>query len=127
MHPAYFETFFDPHDFAGEWPVRFAIITAWATTGTNRPLAENDAADHQLKQEISRCGFWHQKVTGYCPKTNQAGRLNCHSALPVIWGTFSSRTPSILSMMISFMYRTATSAGNQCSSGDFGIGSAQDR
>ena len=72
MHPAYFEALFDPHGFAGKWPMQFAIITAWATTGSNRPFWENEAADRQLKQEISRRDFWHQRVTGYSPETGHA-------------------------------------------------------
>jgi hypothetical protein len=72
MHAAYFEALFALHDFAGKWPAQFAIITAWATTGSDRPLSENEAADRQLKQEISRRRVWHQRVTGYCLKTGHA-------------------------------------------------------
>jgi len=72
MHPAYIETLFDPYDFASNWPDRFAIVTAWATTGTSRPLPENEAADRALEHEIAMRGLWHQRLTGYSPSTNHA-------------------------------------------------------
>ena len=72
MHPAYFETLFDAHGFSGEWPARFAIVTAWATTGTCLSQAANAEADRQLELELQRRGSWRQRITGYSPTTGHA-------------------------------------------------------
>ena len=72
MHPAYFETLFDSNCDASDWPDRFAIITAWATTGTSWPLPENEAADQRLEHEIAIRGLWHQRLIGYSPSTDHA-------------------------------------------------------
>ena len=72
MHPAYFETRFDAHGFSGEWPARFAIVTAWATTGTCLSQAANDEADRQLELELQCRGSWRQRITGYSPTTGHA-------------------------------------------------------
>ena len=72
MHPAYFETLFDAHGFAGEWPAQFAIVTAWAATGTYSTQAANDEADRKLELELQRRGCWRQRITGYSPTTGHA-------------------------------------------------------
>lgn len=72
MHPAYFEILFDAHGFSGEWPSRFAIVTAWATTGTLWSQAANDKADRDLELELQRRGCWRQRITGYSPTTEHA-------------------------------------------------------
>jgi hypothetical protein len=72
MHQAYFEILFDSHDFCGNWPLQFAIVTAWATTGTSKSKAENESANRKLQFELERRGLWHQMVTGYSPTTRHA-------------------------------------------------------
>lgn len=72
MHPAYFETHFDSHGFLGIWPVQFAIVTAWATTGTLKSMAANESANRELQFELEHRRLWHQKVTGYSPTTKHA-------------------------------------------------------
>ena len=72
MYPAYFETLFDAHGFFGEWPAQFAIVTAWATTGTSLSEAANDEADRELELELQRRGSWRQRMTGYSPTTGHA-------------------------------------------------------
>jgi len=72
MHPAYSETLFDSHGFSGEWPDQFAIVTAWATTGSVQLLVANEFANRELEFELKRCGYWHQMVTGYSPTTMHA-------------------------------------------------------
>ena len=72
MNPAYFETLFDAHGFSGEWPTRFAIVTAWATTGTCWSQAAIDDADRKLELELQQRGTWRQRITGYSPTTRHA-------------------------------------------------------
>ncbi len=72
MHPAYLETQFDSHGFGGKWPKQFAIITAWATTGTSKSSAANEAANRELLRVLQCRGHWHQPVTGYSPTTRHA-------------------------------------------------------
>ena len=72
MHPSYFETLFDSHGFRETWPTHFAVVTAWATTGTSKSQAANEAANSELQSELQRRGLWHQPVTGYSPTTKHA-------------------------------------------------------
>jgi len=75
MHPAYFETHFRQDDGSPKiqrWPERFAIITAWATTGEHWSEVENVSADQQLKEELQRRSTWCRRLTGYSPQTGHA-------------------------------------------------------
>lgn len=72
MTPEYFETHFDPAGFEGPWPARFAIITAYATTGEQWSLDDSKAADLKLKAEFLRCNVWAQRITGFSPRTGHA-------------------------------------------------------
>ena len=72
MHPAYFETLFNAHGFSREWPAQFAIVTAWATTGTWSSQTANEAADRQLELELQRRRTWRQRIIGYSPTTGHA-------------------------------------------------------
>jgi len=72
MHPAYFSTLFDPHRYDGEWPNRFAIITAWATTGEHWPIEKCREADERLRARLAAMGVWHRRVTGYAPDGSHA-------------------------------------------------------
>lgn len=67
MNPVYLETHFECLDELDDWPVEFAIITAYATTGENWPDAKNKAADQQLEADLRKQGRWVRKLTGYSP------------------------------------------------------------
>ncbi|MFM8780825.1 MAG: DUF3293 domain-containing protein [Gemmatimonadota bacterium] len=49
--------------------MRFAIISAYATTGERWNPAREEAADAQLLAAICAYGVWHTRVTGYSPTT----------------------------------------------------------
>jgi hypothetical protein len=49
------------------FPQRFAIITAYATTGEHWKEEENRLADRKLKKRFERADQWHARVTGYSP------------------------------------------------------------
>lgn len=72
MHPAYFDTHFATPDPTDDWPAAFAVITAYATTGTSRSAAENDAADRLLEAGLRARGGWLRRLTGYSPITGHA-------------------------------------------------------
>jgi hypothetical protein len=72
MPPAYFETHFDAHGFAGPRPDEFVIITAWATTGQQWSQMENKTANEQLDSELQRLNVWRHRVTGFSPSTGHA-------------------------------------------------------
>ena len=109
MHPAYFETLFDAHGFSGEWPARFAIVTAWATTGTCLSQAAND----------EQTGNWNWNCNAVVPGGNalpailprpdmrsRDGRWRCRLTKPASWHTGSCRMPYISSMRITCAFRT---------------------
>jgi len=62
---SYYLTKFDIHDFQGEWPQAFAIITAFQTTGETWSAEKNESQNAMLHRELSERGFWNQKVTGF--------------------------------------------------------------
>ena len=72
MHPAYFDTRFLVADSAEAWPQAFAIISAYATTGEEWPLAKNQAADQELELELQRRSPWLRRLTGYSPNSGHA-------------------------------------------------------
>jgi hypothetical protein len=69
VHPAYFETLFTCEPPDAQWPERFVLLTAWATTGQCWPLERNQQADRELQRRLQRDGHWHHRVTGYSPTT----------------------------------------------------------
>jgi len=72
MHPAYFETHFQRDEPWDDWPASFAVITAYAPTGTTRPAAENAEADRRLEAELRSARCWVRRLTGYSPTTGHA-------------------------------------------------------
>ena len=72
IHPAYFDTHFRLEAPISEWPERFVIITAFATTGEAWTAEENDSADRELESELRRSGRWVSRLTGYSPSTGHA-------------------------------------------------------
>lgn len=72
LHPEYARVRFHLDAGVGppEWPTRFAIITAWATTGEQWPLARNQEADVRLAGHLE--DVWHLRLTGYSPRTGHA-------------------------------------------------------
>jgi hypothetical protein len=72
MHPAYFETLFRQEGSWDDWPSKFAIITAYATTGENWTDAENEKADLALEAELRGRVQWVRRLTGFSPTTKHA-------------------------------------------------------
>lgn len=72
MHPEYFKTRFLVADSAEAWPQAFAIISAYATTGEEWPLAKNQAADQELELELRSRSPWLRRMTGYSRKSRHA-------------------------------------------------------
>jgi hypothetical protein len=71
-HPAYFQVRFRSPGSPLDWPISFAIITAWATTGEFWSAEENQAADAQLAVRLRNIGCWHRRITGYSPLDGHA-------------------------------------------------------
>jgi hypothetical protein len=72
INPVYFETHFKRQKSWEDWPHKFAIITAYATTGEAWTDSENEAADKKLEAELRQQGSWLQRLTGYSPVTGHA-------------------------------------------------------
>lgn len=72
MNPAYFETHFEQHEPCQEWPKRFAIITAFATTGERWSEEKNRKADRALESELRNKAKWMRRLTGYSPSNGHA-------------------------------------------------------
>jgi len=72
MPEAYRETHFRLAEHADEWPLEFAIITAYATTGEKWSDAENEAADRALHAELCQHSQFVRRITGYSPSTGHA-------------------------------------------------------
>ena len=53
-------------------PHRFAIITAYATTGELWTDEENQRADRRLQKRFERAGMAHTRITGYSPASGHA-------------------------------------------------------
>ncbi len=68
----YFETRFRTPVAPPGWPARFAILTAWATTGEQWSPAQNQQADARLAAHLAERGLWHHRLTGYSPRTGHA-------------------------------------------------------
>ncbi len=86
MNPIYFETHFlsDLKD----WPVTFAIITAYATTGETWTAEKNEAADRGLGKVLIANGSLLGRVVGYSPKTGHkepgwAARIDWNEACDI--------------------------------------------
>ena len=72
MHQAYFKTQFLTQELVELWPQEFVIVTAYATTGTQWPLEQNEAADRRLESELRVRGGWLMRLTGFSPSTGHA-------------------------------------------------------
>ena len=70
--PAYFLTRFSVPALPPQWPGRFAILTAWATTGEHWPDERNRAADESLRQELVQRGLPHHRIVGASPDGQHA-------------------------------------------------------
>lgn len=66
FHPAYYRTVFSA-DETDSWPARFAIVTAYATTGETWSAERNQQGDRDLLARIEERGYWHKRVTGASP------------------------------------------------------------
>jgi hypothetical protein len=72
IHPACFSTVFDVEIPAGGLPTNWALVTAFARTGTVRRFAEDEAADARLAGELDRLGLRRWRVTGRSPAGDHA-------------------------------------------------------
>ena len=72
MSPAYFETHFQHEGRDDGWPSKFAIITAYNTTGETWSPERNSAADTDLAAELAAMRVWRRQITGYSPSTGHA-------------------------------------------------------
>lgn len=70
--PAYFLTAFTVLEDPSRWPDRFAIISAWATTGEDWSNQRNQDADNRLELALKQCGLAHRRVIGASPDGNHA-------------------------------------------------------
>ena len=68
----YFESQFHIDARSLQFPERFAIITAYATTGETWTVEENEAADRALAEDLARSGKWHERIIGYSLTTGHA-------------------------------------------------------
>lgn len=64
IHPACFGTVFDAAPPPGGFPPRWAVVTAYARTGTVRPFVEDAGADAALATELVLAQVPHWRVTG---------------------------------------------------------------
>lgn len=69
----YFDTHFKDIATATEFPARFGIITAYATTGETWTPEQNSAADIRLLKELESRGIWHTRITGYVGEHAEPG------------------------------------------------------
>ena len=70
--PAYLETRFTVDSPPVKWPDRFAIITAWATTGEAWSTEKNLEADARLMKSLLERKVWHHRITGTSPDGQHA-------------------------------------------------------
>jgi hypothetical protein len=71
----YKSTVFEYHDFPADWPMSFAILTAYATTGETWTPEQNIEADRQLEAELRKGGHRIHRISGYSKdlKTHEEG------------------------------------------------------
>jgi carbohydrate-binding DOMON domain-containing protein len=56
----------------GDWPAEFAVITAYATTGENWTVIQNEQADAELKSCLEVNSTWMKRLIGYSPDTGHS-------------------------------------------------------
>lgn len=69
---AYFETHFRVDTPGHEWPEKFVIISACATTGESWTEEETAAADRNLLGALHARGEWLARVIGFSPTTRHS-------------------------------------------------------
>ncbi len=69
MHPAYFDTYFRGERPDGSWPNSFAVLSAYATTGSTWSRERNVSADEALERALRERGGWLHRLVGYSPRT----------------------------------------------------------
>ena len=72
MHPAYSDTRFRCHVHPESWPEKFAILSAYATTGFTWSPERNASADRALEETLRQRGVWLHRLIGYSPDTQHA-------------------------------------------------------
>jgi hypothetical protein len=72
IHPACFSTVFDVELPSGCLPAHWALVTAFARTGTVRRFAEEVEADARLAAELDKLGLRRWRVTGRSPAGDHA-------------------------------------------------------
>lgn len=72
FHPAYARTLFRSDAGPEEWPERFVILSAFATTGEQWPEERNEAADRALEATLRERSAWVVRVVGFSPDTDHA-------------------------------------------------------
>lgn len=72
IHPACFSTVFDVEIPSGGLPANWALVTAFARTGTVRRFAEDESADARLAAELDKLGLLRWRVTGRSPAGDHA-------------------------------------------------------
>jgi hypothetical protein len=72
LHPEYFHTRFRVDAPIERWPDRFAIVSAFATTGEAWSRERNELADKALEAELRSRGCWMLRIVGYSPRTGHA-------------------------------------------------------
>jgi hypothetical protein len=88
FHPAYFQIAFRTDGPVPQWPERFVIITAYATTGESWSEERNVEADRQLHAHLVARGHEPIRITGFDPESGHAEpgwavELPLHEALEV--------------------------------------------
>lgn len=71
----YKSTVFEYQNFPKDWPMSFAILTAYATTGETWTPEQNIEADRQLEAELRKSGYRIHPISGYSKdlKTHEEG------------------------------------------------------
>ena len=72
MRPEYFHTRFRTEITFDGWPERFAIITAYATTGEVWTEEQNQSADERLREVLIAIDPSARRITGYSPTSGHA-------------------------------------------------------
>lgn len=70
LAPEYFQTRFRTDNSVEVWPTRFAVLSAFATTGESWPRERNELADRALEAELCLRAPWLRRVVGYSPHTS---------------------------------------------------------
>jgi Protein of unknown function (DUF3293) len=72
MNPVYFETRFRLSEPISDWPVEFAIISAFPRPGEIWAPEKCAAEDRTLGEELHARGGWLRRIEGYSPRSGHA-------------------------------------------------------